>query len=152
MSGYFIGDGVKSIEYNSNQTIIESKNLAGLEIGSYIHFEESSHSVDYYKDGAKFKVTDIDKQTFTIDSIENPDMNKNVRWCLAKDDVTPQDIFEKTKGDDNDRAVIAKYCIQDCNLVHELLKKLDVITGFIEMSKICSRGAGKRERRKFPAL
>ena len=138
VSGYFIGDGVKSIEYNSNQTIIESKNLAGLEIGSYIHFEESSHSVDYYKDGAKFKVTDIDKQTFTIDSIENPDMNKNVRWCLAKDDVTPQDIFEKTKGDDNDRAVIAKYCIQDCNLVHELLKKLDVITGFIEMSKICS--------------
>jgi len=138
VSGYFIGDGVKTIENNSKQTIIESKNLAGLEIGSYIHFEESSHSVDYYKDGAKFKVVDMDKNTFTIDSIENPDMNKNVRWCLAKDDVTVQDIFEKTKGDDNDRALIAKYCIQDCNLVHELLKKIDVITGFIEMSKICS--------------
>ena len=65
-------------------------------------------------------------------------MNKSVRWCLAKDDVTPQDIFEKTKGNDKDRAVIAKYCIQDCNLVHELLKKIDVITGFIEMAKICS--------------
>ena len=138
VSGYFIGDGVKTIEHDDNTTIIESKNLAGLEVGSYIHFEESSHSVDYYKDGAKFKVIDIDKNKFTIDSIENPDMTKKVRWCLAKDDVTPQDIFEKTKGDDNDRAVIAKYCIQDCNLVHELLKKIDVITGFIEMAKICS--------------
>ena len=138
VSGYFIGDGVKSIEHENNNTIVESKNLAGLEVGSYIHFEESSHSVDYYKDGAKFKVIGIDKNTFTIDSIEQPDMTKSVRWCLAKDDVTPQDIFEKTKGNDDDRAVIAKYCIQDCNLVHELLKKIDVITGFIEMAKICS--------------
>ena len=142
VSGYFIGDNVKSIKYDESEsnTIVESKNLAGLEIGCFIHFEESSHTVDYYKDGAKFKVINIDKKQneFTINTIESPDMNKNVRWCLAKDDVTPQDIFEKTKGSDKDRAEIAKYCIQDCNLVHELLKKIDVITGFIEMSKICS--------------
>ena len=65
-------------------------------------------------------------------------MSKKVRWCLAKDDVTPKDIFEMTKGSDDDRAVIAKYCIQDCNLVHYLMNKVDIITGFVEMANICS--------------
>jgi DNA polymerase elongation subunit (family B) len=43
-----------------------------------------------------------------------------------------------TNGTDADRAIIAKYCIQDCNLVHYLMNKVDIITGFSEMSKICS--------------
>ena len=43
-----------------------------------------------------------------------------------------------TNGSADDRAVIAKYCIQDCNLVHYLFNKADILTGFIEMSKICS--------------
>ena len=38
----------------------------------------------------------------------------------------------------NERAIIAKYCIQDCNLVHHLMNKIDVMTGYVEMSKICS--------------
>ena len=46
--------------------------------------------------------------------------------------------FRLTKGSSNDRAIIAKYCIQDCNLVQYLFKKSDVLTGYIEMSKICS--------------
>ena len=59
-------------------------------------------------------------------------MSKNVRWGLVKDDVSPQDIFQMshisddTKDDEDayiDRAVIAKYCIQDCNLVHHLMTK-----------------------------
>jgi DNA polymerase elongation subunit (family B) len=43
-----------------------------------------------------------------------------------------------TNGTADDRAVVAKYCIQDCNLVHYLFNKSDVLTGFIEMSKISS--------------
>jgi DNA polymerase elongation subunit (family B) len=108
--------------------------------GSYIHFEEIGHSVDYYKDGEKFVVTHVDKTCgkFKIRGTINPDMTKKVRWCLAKDDVTPKDIFRMTNGDQNERAIIAKYCIQDCNLVHYLMNKVDVMTGYIEMSKICS--------------
>ena len=75
---------------------------------------------------------------FTISGIENPDMSKKVRWCLAKDDVTPQDIFRLARQGDDERAIVAKYCIQDCNLVHELLLKLDIITGLVEMAKLCS--------------
>ena len=107
---------------------------------SYIIFEESSHSTDVYKDGAKFKVENVNEEdgTFEIIGHEYPDMGKHVKWCSAKDDVTPQDIFRMTNEGPKSRAVIAKYCIQDCNLVHYLMNKIDVITGFIEMAKICS--------------
>ena len=140
VSGYFIGDKVKKIEHQDNISIIYSKNLKGLEIGSYINFEETSHSTDYYKEGRKFKVININHEntSFMIDSIENPDMTKSVKWGLAKDDVTPQDIFRMTNEGPDERAIIAKYCIQDCNLVHHLMNKIDVMTGYVEMSKICS--------------
>ncbi len=145
-AGYFIGDGVKKIEHLSNgNTKIYSSNLMGLENGNYINFEEVGHSTDTYKDGAKFKVMNVnvgtgtDKdRTFEIKGHETPNMKKSVRWGLAKDDITPQDIFRMTNEGPDERAIIAKYCIQDCNLVHHLMNKLDVMTGYIEMAKICS--------------
>jgi DNA polymerase elongation subunit (family B) len=142
VAGNFIGDFVKSLEYNegTKETIVKTLNMTGLLVGSYVHFEEIGHSVDYYEDGAKFIVTNVDKANckFTINAIVKPDFEKKVRWCLAKDDVTPKDIFRMTNGTADDRSVIAKYCIQDCNLVHYLFNKSDILTGFIEMAKICS--------------
>jgi DNA polymerase elongation subunit (family B) len=140
VAGNFIGDYAKKIEYDDSSSIISTSNLTGLLIGSYIHIEEIGHSVDYYENGAKYIVTDIDKlnYTFKINGIIEPDFNKKIRWCLAKDDVTPKDIFRMTNGSADDRSVIAKYCIQDCNLVHYLFNKSDILTGYIEMAKICS--------------
>ena len=143
VAGNFIGDFVKSVEYIEplKQSVIKTSNMTGLLVGSYIHFEEIGHSVDYYADGAKFIVTELDKTNgkFMIDALVSPDIiNKKVRWCLAKDDVTPKDIFRLTNGTAYDRSVIAKYCIQDCNLVHYLFNKSDILTGYIEMAKICS--------------
>jgi DNA polymerase elongation subunit (family B) len=140
VAGNFIGDSVKELDYNGLETKIKTGNMTGLLVGSYIHFEEIGHSVDYYDNGAKFLVTYVDKKDgkFKIEGIVTPDLNKKVRWCLAKDDVTPKDIFRMTNGSADDRAVIAKYCIQDCNLVHYLFNKSDILTGFIEMAKICS--------------
>ena len=142
VAGYFIGDFIKKIEVNDayNKSIIYTSNLTGLLIGSNIHIEEIGHSVDYYAEGGKFVVTNIDKTNykFEINSIINPDFSKKIRWCLAKDDVTPKDIFRLSNGTADDRSVVAKYCIQDCNLVHYLFNKSDVLTGFIEMAKISS--------------
>jgi DNA polymerase elongation subunit (family B) len=140
VAGNFIGDFVKSFTKEENETEIKTTNMTGLLVGSYVHFEEIAHSVDYYADGAKFLVTYVNKTDckFKVEGIVEPDMNKKVRWCLAKDDVTPKDIFRMTNGTADDRAVIAKYCIQDCNLVHYLFNKSDILTGFIEMAKICS--------------
>jgi DNA polymerase elongation subunit (family B) len=143
VAGHFIGDYVKSIDYleTEKQSKLKTMNMTGLLEGSFVHLEEIGHSVDTYENGAKFQVLRVNKQEgwFTLDAIVNPDLvSKKVRWCLAKDDVTPKDIFRMTNGTAEDRSVIAKYCIQDCNLVHYLFNKADVLTGFIEMSKICS--------------
>jgi DNA polymerase elongation subunit (family B) len=154
VSGYFIGDGVKKLEHivgpsgvdpngvgPNEMTKIYSKNLTGLENGSFISFEEEAHSTDQYKYGKKFEVHSINRSesSFLINGREEPDIKKKkVKWCLAKDDVTPQDIFRMTNEGPKERAIIAKYCIQDCNLVHHLMRKIDVLTGYSEMAKLCS--------------
>ena len=143
VSGQFIGDKVIKIVHEETDvpcTQIFTKNMMGIREGSYVHFEEIGHSSDYYKQGEKFMITRIDKtaKSFTINNHEHLNMSKQVKWGLAKDDVTPHDIFRLANQGPNERAQVAKYCIQDCNLVHHLINKIDVITGFIEMSKICS--------------
>ena len=140
VSSYFIGDAVKSVEYDAttDTTRISSGNLLGLEAGNYVKFEQTNHSTDVYKDGHKFKVIAIAAPGFTVQGCATPDMKTMVRWGLAKDDVSPQDIFRMTNEGPRERAVIAKYCIQDCNLVHHLMNKIDIITGYTEMAKICS--------------
>ena len=141
VAGHFIGDFVKDLYYTESFTTqIKTENMSGLLEGSFIHFEEIGHSIDYYSNGAKFKVVSVDRtaKTFEINEMISPDRSKKVRWCLAKDDVSPKDIFTMTNGSDEDRSVIAKYCIQDCNLVHYLMNKVDILTGFIEMANICS--------------
>ena len=144
VSGHFIGDDVKSIEHVDNndkgKTIIKSKNLKGLDVGGYINFQEISYSEEFYKKGKKFMITHIDKESheFTIEGIEQLDMTKKVRWGLAKDDVSPHDIFRLTNGSDEDRGIVAKYCIKDCKLVQDLMDKIDLLTEYIEMSSYCS--------------
>lgn len=143
VSGQFIGDYIKKIvELPNGMTQLYTKNITGLQIGNYIHIEEIGHTTEYYNNGHKYCIhnIDFDSKMFTINEPNiSPDMTtKKIRWGLAKDDVTPQDIFRLTKGSSTDRAIIAKYCIADCNLVHSLLKKADVLTGFIEMANICS--------------
>ena len=144
VASYFIGDDVKRIQFEvidaEECTKIFSSNLTGLEAGNYIIFEETNNSTDAYKNGAKFMVKECSKSEgwFIINGREELNMTKHVRWGLAKDDVTPQDIFRMTREGPKSRAIIAKYCIQDCNLVHHLVNKIDVLTGFVEMAKICS--------------
>ena len=150
VAGEYISDTIKStenIEMDSKPyTELYSGNLTGLHKNDYIHLELVTFTVDYYDGGKKFKVIDIypkekDGKKYNVILIEGHhefEKNKKLKWGVAKDDVTPQDIFRLTNGDSSDRAIVAKYCIQDCNLVHHLMKKIDVITGYVEMSNICS--------------
>lgn len=146
VGSHFIGDEVKSLLHRcrdesdgSKVTRVLTNNMTGLQEESYVHFEEINHSSDYYKDGQKFKVVKVCKEEswFEILGDENP-YAKKVKWGLAKDDVTPKDIFRMTHEGSASRAIIAKYCIQDCNLVHYLFNKVDVITDLVEMAKLCS--------------
>ena len=157
VAGQYISDSIKKVvccshPVHGNITELYSKNLAGLHKNDYIHIEFSGVTTNYYKNGQKFKVIDIEfgrevtdndkTTTFNVIMIANHETgiegNKTLKWGTAKDDVTPQDIFRLANGSSSDRAIVAKYCIQDCNLVHHLMNKIDVITGYTEMASICS--------------
>lgn len=125
-------------------TELFTKNLTGLHAGDFIHIEVSSFTSDYYMSGKKFTVLAIyERDGFKILLIgghhaDTIDKTKKIRWGMAKDDVSPQDIFRMSNGTDAERAVVAKYCIQDCNLVHHLMRKIDVLTEYMEMANLCS--------------
>ena len=160
VAGQFISDDVKRFEHNYNLkygdvTELFSQNLTGLRAGDFIHIELTGFTADYYKNGKKFKVLEIDYNRNVTENIKGKEVtnkynviiiegheqfeqNKSIKWGTAKDDVTPQDIFRLANGSSSDRAIVAKYCIQDCNLVHHLMNKIDVMTGYVEMSRICS--------------
>ncbi len=148
VAGQYIGDDIKKITtavhpVYGDVTELHSKNLTGLNVNDFIHIEVTGFSSDYYANGKKFHVLDICKdETRCVILIAGHytdiDTTKSVRWGMAKDDVTPQDIFRLANGSATDRAIVAKYCLQDCNLVHHLMRKIDVITGYVEMARICS--------------
>lgn len=138
VSSFFIGDKVTRIERQDTTTAIYTKNMQGLEVYNYVVFEEISHSSEFYRNGQKFNVIQVESDHFVVSSIVSPDMTKQVKWGLAKDDVDHHDIFRLSAGSNADRAIVAKYCVQDCRLVSHLFKKTDMLSGFIEMANICS--------------
>jgi DNA polymerase elongation subunit (family B) len=142
VASHFIGDYVKDVNNDSNGTKLKSYNLTGLQRYNYVRFELIGHSSDNYKFKGKnkFKVIDMNEDEGWFKVKENLvfEEGKKIRWGLAKDDVTPQDIFRLTNGTSKDRAIIAKYCFQDCNLVQHIFRKNDIWTGFIEIANVCS--------------
>ena len=135
VSGYFLGDWIVNYESTKKGTKIFTKNITGLKVDSFIYLKEGD---EYYKNGYKFKIIELNKEEKYFIINEHEILTKKYKWGLAKDDVSPKEIFELSKGSSFDRAIIAKYCIQDCNLVQSLFTKIDILTSFIEMSNICS--------------
>jgi DNA polymerase elongation subunit (family B) len=155
VAGTMIRDDIKGVICNNGKTFLYSKNLSGLHKDDFIHIEISSFTTDYYMNGKKFKVVDIERNVLVEDNVKIPNgkynvihiegeykdldpKNKVLKWGMAKDDVSPQDIFRLSKESASSRSIVAKYCIQDCNLVHHLMKKVDVLTGYNEMARICN--------------
>jgi len=61
-----------------------------------------------------------------------------MKWAVVKDDVSPQEIFKLHRTNSAGRARVGAYCIQDCMLVLELYKKLDVFNNAMAMANACS--------------
>ena len=109
---------ISRVVYDSDSdnynTRIHSKNLDGLRENDFVCFEEIEHTTDKYNDGEKFEVMELNRadKYFVIKGNVSFRENKHIRWCMAKDDVTPQDIFRMTNEGPNEKGIIAKYCIQ----------------------------------------
>lgn len=143
VSAEFIKESVNNIIINNDQqTTIETKNTYGLDIGRYIKFHyDNSISSESYCNGKKFRVIGLTSKTITIEGTLDTEIldfkRLKVVWCQAKDDVSPSDIFRLQEGTSEDRAIIAKYCVQDCELVSKLTNKLQILTNNIGMANVC---------------
>ena len=150
---HFIRGNILDYDIVGNTTIFKITGIKDLNIENYIAIEDD-HG-DKYLDGKKYQIIDISETTITVnDKIElrTSDVITTLKfkWCLAKDDVTPDEIFSLQKGSSADRARLAKYCVQDCAICNKLLAKLDILTNQIAMANVChvplsyiiSRGQG----------
>lgn len=142
VSGHFIGDIISEVKYDNDNdnttTHLVTKNLTGLNADDYIVIEEIGHSTEQFQNGKKFKVLKIINNTIVLNEIIHPDKTKVLRWCLGKDDIGPQDIFNLTiNGGAEGRSIVGKYCLKDTELVHDLMRKNDTLTTYTEMSNLC---------------
>jgi DNA polymerase elongation subunit (family B) len=120
-----------------------TKSTKGMAIGRYITLldEENDRVVDRCEVlvvEAKGLVVRIEGGTAVLEEHGAA----AVRWAQVKDDISPQQIFESHRGTDKDRAMIARYCLNDCDLVMELFQKLDVLNNAIAMANVCSVPVG----------
>jgi DNA polymerase elongation subunit (family B) len=144
LAAQYINDKVESITpVSKDQFEIVCKDASGLRPGNYLVLVDAE--ADFYQDGAKFRVesiaaTDDGKRQRIVcngcleEGYQSPPI---VKWATGKDDVSPKDIFRLFKGTADDRARVAKYCVQDCQLVLDLYEKLAVFNNSMAMANVC---------------
>ena len=129
----FLRDKVVKVE----GTVIHTKTTRGLYVGNYIKLDLVGNTMNPYKEGKKFRVVALTAKTITLDeAIEEP-KDCAMEWSFTKDDIHPHDLFRMHEGTAEDRATIAKYCIQDCDLVLTLMANLDTLVNASGMADVC---------------
>jgi len=144
VAAHFIKEPIKgrSVNKENKTSILQTTSTYGIKEDQFVNITFNDGLTDNKHD-EKYKILNIDEKEkkITIDGIipdELFEAPNKVYWCHAKDDVSAKDMFKMFKGTDKDRAIIAKYCIQDCVLVTKLMEKLQILNNNIGMSNVCS--------------
>ncbi len=137
----FLRDKVTKLEKLSETQIkIHTKSTRGLFNGNLVRFDIITNTVNPYREGAKFEVSNIQSKSFIVESnlddLEEDD-KKRLEWSFAKDDVSAKEMFASHRAGPVERGVVAKYCIQDCDLVLTLMAKLDTLVNARGMADVC---------------
>jgi len=140
----FLRDKVIKIERIDDLNIkIYTKSTRGLFVGNLVRFDVMTNTTNPYREGEKFQVIQKDEKTFIVQSetqilhdLSSDDISK-LEWSFSKDDTSAQEMFASHRGSADDRAIIAKYCIQDCDLVLTLMAKLDTLVNARGMADVC---------------
>ena len=123
-------------------TRIETDNTFGLKEDQFITiYYNDGITNNKHMDGAKFKILTLGKDSIVVRGVVDPTvMNAGYKvfWCQAKDDISPKDIFRLYRGDSKDRALVGRYCVQDCVLCNKLIAKLQVLINNIGMANVCN--------------
>lgn len=104
---------------------IRVDSATGLNTGDYIKVNDIKYMIQSMRDN-----------TLTLDG--ELSANQPIKtWGLAKDDLSPKEIFMCQTGTSSDRAKVAKYCVQDCSLCNMLIIKLEVFANNMGMANVC---------------
>lgn len=60
------------------------------------------------------------------------------KWVIVKDDMPYDELFACHRRGPEDRARVASYCVQDCELVLDLYNKLEVFNTSMAMANVCT--------------
>ena len=126
--------GIQAV--SQGRWLLKTKQKGDARIGRYVQIlnelgEDLTEKMVIVEIAETGIVVESDEDVFAIAS-------EGVKWAIVKDDVSPQELFRLHRGSDDDRARIAAYCIQDCDLVYELYKKLEVFNEAMSMANVCS--------------
>lgn len=143
VSTEFINGKITSVEHDTSKSILifNTSNTFSLKVGNYIAIYKSSIIGKEYIGKRKKILSIVENVSIHVElcdeDSEIPENPKSYFWCVGKDTVSHHDIFAMQKGSDKDRSIVAKYCIQDCELCLNLIQKLEIVTSNIGMSNVC---------------
>jgi DNA polymerase elongation subunit (family B) len=135
----FMSGSVLSVTPSSTDTwIIKTKSTKGTVAGRYIVLMDEENDVI----GDKLEVVAVTAKELHVRMPDGGEALRDhslapTRWSQSKDDVSPKDIFRLHAEGPAERAKVGKYCLQDCDLVMELLQKLEVLNNSIAMANVC---------------
>lgn len=143
VSSHFIKSAIRRLEYVEGRgTDIYVDDSTGIYTDNYIHVLYTEGYTEN-KLERKYRLTSVRKDgkshvlTIAENIVEDVGKYKDKKWSLAKDDLSPKDLFAKFRGTSADRSLIGKYCMMDVNLCIELLNKLQMITNNMGMANVC---------------
>ena len=135
---HFMSGKLKKVAKETDGTwIIKTGSTGNAKVGRAIVLLEETG--DELTD--KLEITEVTKEYIRVQPSEADselDTDMAVKWVIVKDDVSPADIFRLHRGSAADRATIASYCIQDCDLTMDLYNKLETFNNAMCMANVCS--------------
>jgi DNA polymerase elongation subunit (family B) len=136
VASHFMRGKLKSVDHKE---IIVS-DTGTLKDGDFISFRTHTNIGEgLFEEGRKYKIDVIHDKMITLTEDLNLELEEyqKVEWCLNKDDISPQQIFDKHKYEGpSGRAEVAKYCVQDCELCIHLLLLLDIVPNNLGMANV----------------
>jgi DNA polymerase elongation subunit (family B) len=128
----------------TRQYEIHTKSTRGLFVGNLVRFDVVGNTINPYANGMKFKVIEIYSKKFVIELEEHNYLytfddlpTDKLEWSFGKDDIDIKDMFAAHIGSPDEKSIVAKYCIQDCDLVLTLMAKLDTLVNARGMADVC---------------
>jgi len=162
----FIKGQIRKVKKNNkNSWTLICETIKDIHENDYIHIETKESFISD-RVGKKFLISKIKKyddpiivykeDKVTKEQVENYKLTGEIQincqldldeeinfdkmevfWSQAKDDVGPKEIFKLQEGNNDDRAIIGKYCVKDCSGCNLLFNKLQVGTNNIQMANVC---------------